>query len=262
MAGISVQSKTSSSVTLYVSGLDTSWSNGPRTANWYLTKSGLKPTESAYDYKTSATIANGVSSGGYVTFTGLESNHTYGILCSIYYGSTFLKDFTGEVKTDYAGSGGDDSGGSTVMRKWDWNDSPGSCNEQGYAAARASETRDAYDAVVNKTATTNFSRYVWYDLVDIVFELKKNTTTGWDEDYANIGNTKSLNADRELTAVAFNSLRNNLELAGLHVGLAKIPDGTGAVAGTIPHPVKTGDKVYGHYFITLTDYINACIDNL
>ena len=106
MASISVQSKTSSSVTLYVSGLDTSWSNGERTANWYLTYSGLIPTESAYDYKKSTTIADGVSSGGTVTFTGLEANHKYGILCTIYHGSTLLAELNGVVTTDYSGGGG------------------------------------------------------------------------------------------------------------------------------------------------------------
>ena len=90
MAGISVQSKTASSVTLYVSGLDTSWANGTRTVKWYLTESGLIPTESAYDYTKSTTLADGVSSGGGVTFSGLEANHKYGILCTIYHGSTLL----------------------------------------------------------------------------------------------------------------------------------------------------------------------------
>ena len=246
MAGISVKSKTSNSVTLYVSGLDTSWSNGERTANWYLTKSGLIPTESAYDYKKSTTIADGVSSGGTVTFTGLEANHKYGILCTIYHGSTLLtpNGLTGEVITDYSGGGGGGGDVEIDVTPWSWFDSNGS--------ATAIETTRAYNAITNKGATTQFPQYVWHDLVGIVFELIKNTTKKWDETYLSYESTYDDNGKKELSADMFNSLRNNLELVGTFVGLG-YRTGIGKV--------NAGDKVYGHYFITLTDYINACIGN-
>lgn len=244
MAGISVQSKTSSSVTLYVSGLDTSWADGTRTVKWYLTKSGLIPTESAYDYTKSTTLADGVSSGGGVTFSGLEANHKYGILCTIYHGSTLLASLTGEVITDYSGSGGG-GGGTSDIAYWTWTDSNGT--------AYAIETKQAYNAVVNKTATTNFSRYVWLDMIDKVKELTDKTIGYWDTDYASYDDTTSLNANLELEAVKFNSLRNNLELVGNYVNLGYRTD---------IGKVNPGDKVYGEYFLTLADYINACIDNL
>ena len=59
-------------------------------------------------------LANEVSSGGHVTFYGLEPNTKYGIYCEIYHGSTFLKDLTGWVTTTDEDVGGGDIGGGDV----------------------------------------------------------------------------------------------------------------------------------------------------
>lgn len=101
MAGISVASKTSSSVALYVSSLDTSWTNGTRTVYWYLGRAnGGIPTESNYYMKRTATIADRAPSGGEVTFTGLSPSTQYGVYCAIYHGSTLLAELQGYVTTN------------------------------------------------------------------------------------------------------------------------------------------------------------------
>lgn len=109
MAGIDVVSKTSSSVTLRLSGLDTSWNGATRTVYWYLADGGY-PTEDSYDFKGTTSISGSPSSGGSITFSGLEANTNYYIACMVYHGSNLLAEIYGEVKTDYESSGGGDGG--------------------------------------------------------------------------------------------------------------------------------------------------------
>jgi hypothetical protein len=107
-------------------------------------------------------------------------------------------------------------------------------------------------------------------MVDKVHDIIMATTKWWHSDYASYANTKMTHSNEELTAKMFNSLRNNLESVGYgYLGLAKIPDGYDV--GEIPHPVYSGKDttvslklrtVYGHYFTTLADYINSCINML
>ena len=159
-----------------------------------------------------------------------------------------------------SGSAGGDYGPTTLhivppskpveetVDKWSWSVSNGS--------ATATQTSNAYNAVVNKKATTNFSHLVWNDMVDKVNEVIKAYSSGktWDSTYATYANTKMSSTPFYLTAVKFNSLRNNIEIVGntyLNIGYK-----TGI------EKVETGDYVKGSYFITLADYINDCIDNL
>jgi hypothetical protein len=223
MAEISVMAKTATSVTLYLTNLDTSWSNGERLVTWSL--DGQTKT---------STLPDGVASGGEVTFDGLKADTTYQVSCTINLGST-TKTLSGSVKTDSASS----------IAKWKWNDANG--------LATPTQIARAYNAVVNKTETTNFNWLVWDDLVDKVKQLTDATMGWWDEDYASYKNTK-VDATQILTSDMFNSLRNNLELVGLNYAKLGYRTGIGAVSA--------GDIVYGDYFITLTDYINDCIDKL
>lgn len=151
----------------------------------------------------------------------------------------------------------------TSIKKWSWSASNGN--------AYASETSAAYKAVQNKQSTKNFSHLVWNDMVDKTKAICDKAVGWWDSesyglDYANTKAKVNSNGEYELTAEMFNSLRNNLEIAGYHkLGLAKIPATTNhdnAPNGTIPHPVVSGKTVFGHYFITLADYMNSCIDKL
>ena len=113
MASIGVESKTSNSVTLYLYGLDTEWSGGTRTVEWYITESGNIPTEHSYTFhKTGESLSNRVPAGGTVTFTGLKADNNYGIYCAIYHGSTLLATSIGYVKTESSGGGG--GGGSNL----------------------------------------------------------------------------------------------------------------------------------------------------
>lgn len=93
MASIKDSNITSSSVTLELIDLDTSWGGGTRTVYWYLSASGI-PTESNYDVKSTTTISGSPSTGGKVTITSLQADTTYYVYCTVYSGTTFLKSFS------------------------------------------------------------------------------------------------------------------------------------------------------------------------
>ena len=147
-----------------------------------------------------------------------------------------------------------------TIDRWSWEFSNGTASDD--------ETYESLMAVLNYQRTLNFSRKVWNDMVDKTKKIIDNSTKLWDKTYADTADgTKMHTSPCDLTAVMFNSLRNNLELAGTgaKIGLEKIPnapDPDNAYQGTIPHPVSSGDPVYGHYFITLTNYMNDCIDKI
>lgn len=135
---------------------------------------------------------------------------------------------------------------SSSIDKWSWTSSNGS--------ASSTQTRNAKAAVEDKEAVTNFSHLVWNDMVDKVKEIMDEAVGWWDGTYASYSNTRFIASPYELTADMFNSLRNNLDIAGDHyIGL-------GYRTGI--EPVKSGGIVYGDYFLTLAEYINDCIDNI
>ena len=146
----------------------------------------------------------------------------------------------------------------TTIAKWDWNIVNGSFADEYQAYA-------AHQALLTKGYTTDFSYRVWVDLVDKVVEIQDEMGYSWDTTYGRYMQTTMSPSDTELTAKRFNALRNNLELVGISLGLYQIPNTTNhdeAPEGTIPHPVESGKPVFAHYFFTLTDYINDCIDRL
>ena len=92
MASIQDSNITSSSVTLELIDLDTSWGGVTRTVYWYLSARGI-PTESDYDVKSITTISGSPSTGGKVTITSLQADTTYYVYCTVYADNTLLKDF-------------------------------------------------------------------------------------------------------------------------------------------------------------------------
>lgn len=73
-----------------------------------------------------------------------------------------------------------------------------------------------------------------------VKEYLDNSGKYWNERFDYYDNTKMSSSDKTLTAKRFNSLRYNI---GVH-------QSTGI------NEVKTGDKVYGSYFITMMNVLN------
>lgn len=217
---------------------------------------GWLGTDAGWDYGQPTSYISPVSaSGGWSDFS-----HSYNVVAGqAYY--VWVADYSitevGSTLTLNIDSGEEEN----TVSKWSWSASNGS--------ASASQTSAAYDAIRYKQDTKNFNHKVWNDLVSKVGDILDAKGLSWDATYATYNNTKATlnaNGEYELTAKMFNSLRNNLELAGYgYLGLSKIPDTTDhdePPSGKIPHPVKSNKRVFGHYFTTLATYINSCIDKL
>ena len=236
MASISIYEKTSKSVTVYLVNLDETWTNGTRTVNWYLGYAGGSiPSANAY-YKRNIgnSLANGVSSSGKVTFSGLEASTEYAIYCEVYHGTTLLANFTGWVVTEETNI--------SLPSDWNWSISNGE--------ASAEQTTEAFKAVTKKTATTNFSFLVWNDMVDKVWLVLEEIGYGWNSEYADYEDTKMTEEDREMTATRFNSLRYNI-----YYHLMEMDDGRSMEI----EEVWPGDYVLGFYFKKLCLGINDLI---
>ena len=252
MANIVLDYATTTTLTFYLDNLDTNWQSGNRTAFWYLSY-GIMPTQDRYDQLRSETITDGASRSNGVTFTGLEPEKTYGVYCVVCRGLSEPipgAEFQFAAVTDAE---------SIIIPKWNWNASNGIANK--------TATQNAYNAVRYKGATTNFSHEVWNDIVEKVQHIMDNAFWNdyWDSTYGHYSAIKMMNPNETLTASMFNAVRHNLERAGVEkLGLDMIPSTYGDIDadGKIPHPVNSGFIVFGHYFTTLTDYMNACIDNL
>jgi hypothetical protein len=255
VAYIYVESTTSNSVTLVLDELDDTWENGTRTVTWYIAK-GYVPSATSFDKWTAGEpIENNAMAGGLGTFSNLEPDTEYYVYCEVYHGSDLISEFGGEndpwwFVTDAEYEEPDEP--TVDIVKWTWTASNGS--------ASAMETLNSYVRLTKGSPTDTFYNTVWKDMVDKVWEIIEAKTNWWDGTYASYYDTKNLpqNSDGlyELTAVAFNSLRNNIELVGneyLGVGRIGIPR---VYAYNSNYPVKAS------YFTTLTNYMNACIDNL
>ncbi len=125
-----------------------------------------------------------------------------------------------------------------IPAKWDW--------ESAGATSDATQMKTAHNAVLYNGKTTDFSFYVWDDLCNKVNELLHYKGRTWDTFYATLLNTRMKYNDKELSALRFNSLRNNLDFAW----------------GTGMDKVEPDDDVLGSYFIALANCINDCIDSL
>lgn len=103
MAIIELVSNTSSSITLRLADLDTDWAQGIRETRWSLYYENFDLVE----IKDGATLANGASSGGKVTFSNLPSDTSFIAICNVYFNGTLLASVQ-----EYVGTAEGDSGGS------------------------------------------------------------------------------------------------------------------------------------------------------
>lgn len=89
---------------MYLTGLDPGWEQGRRTCYWYMSRTNTRPSGSDYDQEATSYLYNYASSGGSVTFSGLQSNTTYYFTCYIYREDTWslLATLYGSAKTDAA----------------------------------------------------------------------------------------------------------------------------------------------------------------
>lgn len=125
-----------------------------------------------------------------------------------------------------------------VVAAWDWNASNGD--------ASAALTKAAKYAVDHKGSLSDFSYKVWNDMCKKVLDIENAAGLQWNPKYAEYLDTKMSSTDKVLTADRFNSLRYNI----------------GRSYSTGIDEVKSGWPVLGSYFVTLTNCMNAWINNL
>lgn len=125
-----------------------------------------------------------------------------------------------------------------VVAAWNWNASNGD--------ASAALTKAAKYAVDHKGSLSDFSYKVWNDMCKKVLDIENTAGLQWNPKYAEYLDTKMSSTDKVLTADRFNSLRYNI----------------GRSYSTGIDEVKSGWPVLGSYFVTLTDCMNAWINEL
>lgn len=220
MASIAQIGETTSSATVILIGLDTSYAKNDRVCSWYL--AGI--------FKGTSTLGAYVSSGGEFTFTNLASDMGYAVTCVVD-GDNWAQTatFSATVFTSA------EAPPALSVTPWSWLASNGS--------ATAAQTQTAYNAVLDRGKVNAFSYLVWNDLVDKVYDYRTAKGHQWANNYASYANTRMSASNKTLTATKFNSLRYNI----------------GSLYSTGIAEVATGDPVYGGYFVTLADCINALI---
>lgn len=182
-------------------------------------------------------------------FSNLSPSTTYTWSATLYYinGSGDL------TATSYTDSGNFTTDKEPLnVEPWSWQYSNG--------VASNTETRNFYNVLYGSLPADPryFSHNVWNDLIDKVYELvvaTEATSSGWDETYAEIWDTK-VSAGDILTAVRFNSLRQNVNRVCSKAGISPVTV-TYAMVG------ESGDNkpIFGKYFIIITDKINEIIES-
>lgn len=215
MASYSIVSYTDTTVTITVTGLVV----GSSTYRFI-----VRLTDDVDDRTVTTSFVTATSSTVTETFSGLSPSTSY--TTNVNVDNSWLGSKTFVTKSEKA---------PINVQPWDW--------------FASSERINFYNVLYgNLPANPEYlSRNVWNDLVYKVYELiiaTNATTYGWNEVYATLSGTY-VEAGETLSAVKFNSLRNNLHFVQ-NTGISK---------------VYAGDTILPSYFITITDTINSVIRN-
>lgn len=177
--------------------------------------------------------AGGGTSTFYKKITGLSPSSSYRWTATLGYESgsgiqwLTLTD-SGILYTESAGLG---------IQPWFWTKSNGE--------ATTVMTQEAYDVLWGRLPASEFSHYVWNDLVDKVYEMRRAKGYSWDTAsgrYPSYAGCK-LYAGDVLSAKIFNGVKYNV----------------GTINPTFSD-VQSGDRIYGQYFTILTDRLNEIIN--
>lgn len=101
----------------------------------------------------------------------------------------------------------------------------------------------AYAAITGQGKTTAFKYTVWNELCAFVSDVLTNKGMTWSETYATYADALMTATDKAMTAKRFNAVLDNVRRIN--------PTGIEAR--------KTGDKIMGSYFTTITTAINNAL---
>lgn len=142
----------------------------------------------------------------------------------------------------------------STITPWSWVASNGS--------ASTTQTKNAYDAIMNNGKLSDFSYLVWNDLCDKTNEALIEVGGSWETTSGKaIEEDKMSDTDKILTAVRFNDLMYNIKrpLEG------SFGYDTSNYATNFPRlvaDVNKGDPVYGEHFIQIAKLLNVFIDKI
>lgn len=184
-------------------------------------------------YLIRSSSSGGSSSSFSKTISGLSPSSSYRWTATLGYdtGSGIqwltLTD-SGILYTESAGLG---------IQPWFWTKSNGE--------ATTVMTQNAYDVLNGRLPASNFSHYVWNDLVDKVNEMRRAKGYTWDTAYGKYPTYSGckLYAGDSLSAKIFNAVKYNV----------------GSINPTFAD-VSSGDIIYGKYFTILTEKLNQIIE--
>ena len=209
----------------------TSAVGGNKTISWaWSSVDGADGYTYAYRESSASSAIYGSTTGTSITIRGLKSNTIYVVN---------VRAYNSYGESEYAG--GRYVNTEPKPLHWSWDSSNGE--------ATTTATQTAYEAITKKGLLSDFNYKVWNDMCTKVSNVRLFAEVGaWDTTGGGltISETKMNANDKTLTATRFNSLKYQI---GSHV-----PTGIGdKVAGNI---------VYGSYFVTLMEKLNAWIDSL
>lgn len=211
---------TTDSISARLVGINTDYPNNKKRVTFYVAGSQVS----------SFTFTEIPSSGTtkWMTKTGLKSGTRYSVSIEVEDLVTgWSNSWSARVTTD-----------KILVSAWSWSASNGT--------ATASQTKTAYDALINKGALSDFSYRVWNDMCSKVIEIENAAGLTWSTKYASYADTKMSSSDKVLTATRFNSLRYNI----------------GRSYSTGIDEVASGDTVYAWYITTLARCMNEWIDQI
>ena len=148
---------------------------------------------------------------------------------------------------------------SSEYALFEWNNSNGS--------ATAEQTQRGYTALISQGQTAAFSRFVWNDLVDKLYNALIASGLSWNNYYGTAENTKINAQYGELTANRFNAVRYNIESLintnwkwsfdkSLEGYLGRLE-----IRGYSQYGLD-GDFVYGWYIVELARVLNVFLNIL
>lgn len=170
------------------------------------------------------------------TISGLKANTTYTWTAML---GWYKEDGTQDDLSEHKVSGSFTTLETKLdMEKWSWEKSNGE--------ATTSMTKKAYQVLHGNRDPSEFSHYVWNDLVAKAAEMRSQKGYTWDTDYGNYPTASGckVSAGETLSAKKYNGVRYNI----------------GSVRATGISNVSPGDQITGYHIERLTDVINNIID--
>lgn len=136
--------------------------------------------------------------------------------------------------------------------------------EEPIGEATTIQLQMAYNAILTAGKTTEFSRFVWNDMVELLYQALTQSKLGWDSTYGSADETKIPELYGTLTARRFNAMTINIDQLINYSWRWEINTHVLGYLGRprfygIAEKKDKGDLVYGWYLMELARVLNVFI---